>query len=130
MFEPEFFKTEDGKLIVSRIEAHDCECEDLTCSHGKFYKMEANKNDGAGEKHIPVVGCLGNRVKVSVGSIPHPMNDEHNIGWIYLQTNIGGHRRILTAKSEPTAEFIMADGEKPTAAYAYCNLHGFWKTEI
>ena len=24
----------------------------------------------------------------------------------------------------------LAEGEKPVAVYAYCNLHGLWKAEI
>ena len=26
--------------------------------------------------------------------------------------------------------FSLADDEKPIAVYAYCNLHGLWKTNI
>ena len=27
------------------------------------------------------------------------------------------------------AYFTLEDGDAPKAAYAWCNLHGFWKTE-
>ncbi len=29
----------------------------------------------------------------------------------------------------PKAVFALA-GEEPVAVYAYCNLHGLWKTEV
>lgn len=28
------------------------------------------------------------------------------------------------------AEFVLSEGDEAVAAYAYCNLHGFWKAEI
>ena len=30
----------------------------------------------------------------------------------------------------PAAEFALTADEKPIAVYAYCNLHGLWKTDI
>ena len=31
---------------------------------------------------------------------------------------------------EPVADFAVAEGDAPVAAYEYCNLHGLWKAEI
>lgn len=49
--------------------------------------------------------------------------------WVYLQTDKGGQRKCLEIGKAPVVTFALAD-EKPVAAYAYCNLHGLWKTEI
>lgn len=67
---------------------------------------------------------------VKVGSIFHPMSEEHNIGWVCLQTKAGVTMRVpLDSACEPVAHFTLEDGDTPKAAYAWCNLHGFWKTE-
>jgi superoxide reductase len=81
------------------------------------------------EKHIPVVEKNGDIVKVTIGSVAHPMLEEHHITWVYLQTNRGGQRKCLPIGGEPTVSFALCD-ETPVAVYAYCNLHGLWKTEL
>ena len=86
--------------------------------------------EGAGEKHLPIVEKTGQKIAVAVGSVFHPMTQEHSIGWIYLETKKGGQFVKLCPDDEPTAEFVMAKSDEAVAAYAYCNLHGFWKTEI
>ena len=58
------------------------------------------------------------------------MEEKHSIRWIYLQTDRGGQRRGLHPGEAPEAKFILAPGDIPVAAYAYCNLHGLWKAEI
>ena len=71
----------------------------------------------------------GDTVKVTVGSVIHPMTEEHLIEWVYLMTDKGGQRKCLSAGDAPTVEFKLV-GEKPIAVYAYCNLHGLWVKEI
>ena len=36
----------------------------------------------------------------------------------------------LSAGGAPEVKFALAEGEAPVAAWAYCNLHGLWKTVI
>ncbi len=101
--------------------------------HGKeegFTILDPAMAEGAGEKHIPVVERDGQKIKVSVGSVLHPMTEEHSIGWIFLETKQGGQLVRLSPDKEPVAEFVLAGDDQPVAAYAYCNLHGFWKTDI
>jgi len=101
--------------------------------HGKekgFTVLDPAMAEGAGEKHIPVVERDGQKIKVSVGSVLHPMTEEHSIGWIFLETKQGGQFVRLSPDKEPVAEFVLAGDDQPIAAYAYCNLHGFWKTDI
>ncbi len=100
------------------------------CLKEGFSMMTSNTSEGAGEKHIPVVEKSGNKVTVKVGSIFHPMTQEHSITWIFLETKRGGQFARLDADGQPVAEFVLSDGEEAVAAYAYCNLHGFWKTSI
>lgn len=92
--------------------------------------LNSTMKEGAVEKHVPVVEKIGKKITVNVGGIAHPMTEEHSICWIFLETRQGGQFRQLKADETPKGEFILADGDEPVAAYAYCNLHGFWKTEI
>lgn len=92
--------------------------------------LNPNTTDAAQEKHVPVVTVDGTRVTVSVGSAEHPMMDEHHISFIILETNQGSQIKYLNHTGKPAAEFSLAEGEKPIAAYEYCNLHGFWKATI
>jgi len=66
---------------------------------------------------------------VDVGAEEHPMMDGHAIRWIYLQTNVGGHRKCLSPGGKPSVCFALTD-EKPTAVYAYCDKHGLYMTEL
>ena len=101
----------------------------MMCCGQKMTKLEAGVVEASHEKHIPVVSVDGDIVKVKIGSVEHPMVEEHSILWVYLHTDKGGQRKNLAVGEAPVAEFSLLD-EKPVAVYAYCNLHGLWKTEI
>ncbi len=92
--------------------------------------LPAGSEDGAKEKHLPAVQVNGSTVLVEVGSVPHPMTKEHSIGWIYLETAQGGQLKYLSPDQTPRAEFSLTADDRAIAAYAYCNLHGFWKTAL
>ena len=102
----------------------------VMCCGEPMRELQPNTADAAKEKHLPVVQVSENVVKVHVGSVPHPMQPEHYIGWIWLQTEHGGQRRALYSGQEPSAEFVLAAEDKPVSVYAWCNLHGLWKKEL
>jgi len=102
---------------------------ELVCCGEPMEELVANTVEASREKHLPVVSVNGNEVAVEVGSVEHPMADEHFIMWIYLQTKSGGQRKKLDPGMKPTATFALAEDEA-VAAFAYCNLHGLWKTAI
>ncbi|MGL4913715.1 MAG: desulfoferrodoxin family protein [Romboutsia sp.] len=96
-------------------------------------KMEAiieNTKEASTEKHIPKVTLNEDVVKVEVGSVLHPMTQEHHIGWIYVVANNGIRRIGLEIDKDPIVEFKLNKDEKIEEVYAYCNLHGLWKIEI
>ncbi len=101
----------------------------LMCCGQKMTKLEAGTVEASREKHIPVVKVEGNTVHVTVGSVEHPMAEEHSILWVYLETDNGGQRKCLEVGKAPEVTFAIVD-EKPVAVYAYCNLHGLWKTDL
>lgn len=88
-----------------------------------------NTVDAAREKHVPVISREGQTVTVEVGSVAHPMQEAHYIGWIALETENGQQRALLTPGEEPAAQFYVAEDDKVLAAYAWCNLHGLWKAD-
>lgn len=102
----------------------------IVCCGEPMTELVANTVDASVEKHIPVVTVDGNKVTAKVGSVEHPMVEEHYIQWIYLETNKGGHRKNLSPGQAPEVAFAVLEDEKPVAVFAYCNLHGLWKTEI
>ena len=87
----------------------------VMCCGEEMTKLEPGTTDGSQEKHAPVVCVEDNTVHISVGSVHHPMEEEHSIQWVYLQTDKGGHRKCLEVGKEPTVRFALVD-EKPVAA--------------
>lgn len=98
----------------------------LTCCGQPMKLLKENTNDGAKEKHVPVVERIEGGYKVSVGSVEHPMTDAHYIQWIEISHDGETHRKYLTPEDKPEATF-KTDAEKVTAR-EYCNLHGLWKS--
>jgi superoxide reductase len=101
----------------------------MMCCGQKMTQLVPGTVEASHEKHIPVVSVDGNLVRVDIGAVEHPMTEEHSILWVYLQTDKGGHRKLLHPGDAPTLTFALYD-ETPIAAYAYCNLHGLWMAEI
>ena len=99
------------------------------CCGQKMSVIEAGVVEASREKHIPAVSVNGSTVSVNVGSVEHPMAAEHSILWVELITDKGVQRKDLEVGKPPIAVFELSD-EKPLEVYAYCNLHGLWKSEV
>ena len=96
----------------------------LVCCGKPMKLLVENTVDAAKEKHVPVIEKTQQGIKVKVGSVPHPMIDEHYIEWIMLITGSQAVLRFLEPGQEAAAEFAVS-AESATAR-AYCNLHGLW----
>ncbi|MBR1404886.1 MAG: desulfoferrodoxin [Treponema sp.] len=121
----QFFKCKKcGKII----EIVNKGCPVVVCCGDEMTELKANTTDGASEKHVPVIEASGNTVTVKVGSAVHPMEADHYIQWIEIETDKGIQRKYLNPGEEPKAVFALAD-EKLLAAYEYCNKHGLWKAD-
>ena len=101
----------------------------VMCCGQKMKELVPNTVEASGEKHIPAVTVEGNVLKVNVGSVNHPMAEEHFIEWVYVETENGGMRKNLKPGQEPNVIFALGD-DKAIAVYAYCNLHGLWMAEV
>lgn len=101
---------------------------DPVCCGETMQLLEAGSTDAAVEKHVPVVSRDGDDVVVRVGSVDHPMLEEHYIQWIAVACDGCLSIRRLTPGSEPQARFAVGAGV-PVSVYEYCNLHGLWRAE-
>ena len=99
------------------------------CCGQEMVLLKPNTTDASNEKHVPVVTQNGNKVSVVVGSVEHPMLEEHSIQWIIVETDKGYQVKYLNPGEKPVADFVLAEGENYKAAYEFCNLHGVWKAE-
>ena len=121
-----FYKCEHCGNIVTFVEDKGVP---VMCCGQKMTELTANTTDTAQEKHVPVVEQDGDTVKVTVGSVEHPMLEEHFIQWVCLETEKGSQIKYLKPGAKPEAVFTLND-DRLVAVYEYCNLHGLWKAEV
>jgi superoxide reductase len=98
---------------------------DMSCCGAPMVLLKENSVDAAQEKHVPVVEKVDGGYKVSVGSVAHPMTDEHFIEWIELIAGDSSYRQFLNPGDAPEATFLVSADS--VVARAHCNLHGLWK---
>lgn len=98
----------------------------LVCCGQKMELLHAKTQDQGSEKHLPIIEKTANGFKVKIGSIAHPMEDDHYIEWIELIDDNQAYRQYLKPDDAPEAEFCVQTAN--VSARAYCNLHGLWQT--
>ena len=108
---------------------HDSNVSMICCGQ-EMTELKPNTVEAAKEKHLPVISVSGNLVTVKIGAVEHPMTAEHSILWVYLETTKGGQRKNLNPGDKPEVSFAITADDKVIAAFAYCNLHGLWKTQV
>ena len=99
---------------------------DLVCCGKNMTQVVENTVDAAKEKHVPVVEKIEGGFKVTVGSVPHPMEEKHYIEWIEAITEDGRVFRKFLSPGMIAEAVFMIDADSITAR-EYCNLHGLWK---
>lgn len=95
----------------------------------QLLKEHTKEDEMLNEKHVPVISRVGDGVKVKVGSVPHPMTEEHYIMFIEAYSD---NRRYVKRKylypNEEAYMKIKCDCERVTAR-EFCNIHGLWISE-
>ncbi len=99
----------------------------LVCCGKPMNKLIANTEDASQEKHVPIASREDGKIVVEVGSIAHPMVEEHYIQWIAVVSNDGIERIHLSPGQKPKALFC---DKSNIDVYEYCNLHGLWKSVL
>ena len=120
----EVYKCEVCGIIVEVM--HDGGGE-LVCCGQPMTLLTENTVDAAKEKHVPVIEINNDSVKVTVGSVPHPMEEKHYIEWIELIADGKTYRQFLKPGDAPTATFDVK--AKTITARELCNLHGMWSSQ-
>lgn len=123
--------------MTTRYQAYHCaECGNIVevvhpaggrlfCCQKPMKWLEENTVDAAQEKHVPVMALEDGALKVTVGSVAHPMVDEHYIEWIEVIDGDRIWRQHLEPGAEPTAVFPV--DKTDVVVREYCSLHGLWK---
>lgn len=118
--------------MVEKMEVYKCElcgnivevlhggAGQLVCCGKPMDKMEEQTADSSTEKHVPVIEGK----KVTVGSVPHPMTDQHYIEWIEI---VSGDRICRTFLKPGEAPEALFEEFSPEFAREYCNIHGLWR---
>ncbi|SDC62107.1 MULTISPECIES: desulfoferrodoxin [unclassified Candidatus Frackibacter] len=98
----------------------------LVCCGQDMEKLEAQTEDAANEKHVPIVKEVNSGIEVTVGSTLHPMEEDHLIRFIEVLTEDKVLRTELEAGQKPIAKFNI-DKSEVVEVREFCNVHGLWK---
>lgn len=97
----------------------------LVCCGKPMNLLTENTTDAAQEKHVPVIEKVAGGLRVKVGSVAHPMEENHWIEWIEVIADGKIYRQYFSPGDVPEAVFpVEAEG---VTAREFCNLHGLWK---
>ena len=99
----------------------------MSCCGEAMKELVANTVDAATEKHIPFVQTVDGKIVARIGSVTHPMEEKHYIEWILFADENTVKRVSLKPGDEPQAHYKLAG---KCTVYAYCNLHGLWKSNF
>jgi superoxide reductase len=108
------------------------EGRNLVCCGEEMELLTAKVEDKGTEKHLPVIEELPAAVcnekdgyLVKVGEVTHPMEEDHYIEWIEINTADGKKgKKFLKPTDKPEAVFQTR--EKIESIRVYCNIHGLW----
>ena len=101
---------------------------ELVCCNEPMEILKVQSEETMYEKHKPVIISQDNNITIKVGSIPHPMNNEHHIDFIeaisldekYL------YRKYLNVDESAQMEFFCKTDKMK--ARELCNLHGLFES--
>lgn len=98
----------------------------LVCCEEPMELLNEKTEDIGKEKHVPAIEKTAAGIRVKIGSIPHPMEEKHQIEWIEIIAAGKSCRKFLKPGDKPEAEFETK--AENIIAREYCNLHGLWKS--
>lgn len=98
----------------------------VCCGEAMQLQNPNTNENGAKEKHIPVLSDHEGGILVKVGEVTHPMTEEHYIEWIEVINGNYVNRYHLKPGDLPQAAFYVARSPK-LVVRASCNIHGVWQ---
>lgn len=96
------------------------------CCGREMQEIVPQAEEGPFEKHVPVIEEKNGWIRVTVGSVEHPMDPAHYIEWIAVQTTNGFSIRYLEPGEKPEAEFSIGKA-RVLGVWEYCSIHGLWQ---
>jgi len=99
---------------------------ELVCCGQPMELLQEKTSDVGMEKHVPVIEATERGIKVKVGDVPHPMEEQHYIEWIQVITDSESCRKLLKPGDKPEADFDIKS--QTLVAREHCNVHGLWKS--
>jgi len=121
----EFYRCETCGNIVEVV--HEG-APSLVCCGKPMIKLEAKTEDQGQEKHVPVIEGADSGFIVKVGSIEHPMVDEHYIEFIEILLKDKVLRKELRPGQVPEAKFCESKSDI-IEVREHCSVHGLWKNK-
>jgi len=100
---------------------------DLVCCGQPMENLTAKTADQGMEKHVPVIEKANGGIKVKIGSVPHPMEQDHDIEWIEVLADGKAYRQFLQP-GQPAEAVFNIEAEAVTAR-EHCNKHGMWEAK-
>lgn len=94
--------------------------------------LAAKNSQDCPDKKLPHVQMRDHHhISVFVGPAKHDsMTDYDHVGWVYVETDQGGHRKSLCPKNRPEVSFALSEKEHARRVFAYCNKHGLWQKDL
>lgn len=99
---------------------------ELVCCNKPMEKLTAKTQDQGQEKHVPVVEEVEQGVRVKVGAVAHPMQDDHYIKFIEVLKK-DAVLRVELKPGDLAEAFFCVNKEHITGVREYCTVHGLWK---
>ena len=98
---------------------------ELVCCGQPMVLQKEKTEDEGNEKHVPVIERTEKGIKVKVGTVTHPMEENHYIEWIEVISDGRAYRKFLNPGDSPEADFAISHDK--VKAREYCSVHGLWK---
>ena len=109
MIDVKFFKCVHCGNIVEMVQDSGVP---LVCCGEKMKELTANMVDASTEKHVPVVNVEGNKVKVKVGEVTHPMTC-----LLYTSQAAHGDADVRTGEHRCVINAISHEGQLPLTGF-------------
>ncbi|MDD3647857.1 MAG: desulfoferrodoxin [Candidatus Dojkabacteria bacterium] len=97
----------------------------LVCCNQDMELLQPKTKDEGNEKHVPLIEKTEKGIKVKVGEVEHPMDEEHYITFIEVLVDGKVYRQEFNPGDKPEMEVCCVEPSS-IAAREYCNVHGLW----
>lgn len=82
------------------------------------------------EKHVPVCSITGDGgTEIRVGSVLHPMSEEHYIQFIETVSNEKSHTELQYYSPGDSPIMVLSNKIGADLARTFCNIHGLWESK-